>query len=159
MVWTTLIEDDGTYQVQSETATVNLLEVTNDGPNTCYYGRTEDSRTATGATTNLSTRVTISNPTAPIRQGMTVSGTGIQAGTLVTAVNGNVITLSLQAVATGSVTLTFTAPLNEDTGVPIAPGVTKSFTPAAHRQFLQSGLSIYVKAGEEAQVRFHRLFN
>lgn len=159
MVWTTLIEDDSTYQVQSETATVNLIEVTNDGPNTCYYGRTEDSRTATGATENLSASVTISDPTAPIRQGMTVSGTGIQAGSLVTAVNGNVITLSLPVTATGSATLTFTAPLNEDTGVPIAMGATKSFTPAAHRQFLQGGFGVYVKAGEQAQVRFHKLFN
>lgn len=62
------------------------------------------------ATTNASTTVTglILGQTNLITPGMAVSGTGIQAGTVVTAVNPGVgVTLSLAATATGTASLTF----------------------------------------------------
>lgn len=63
----------------------------------------------TGNTTNLSKSVTSLASVAGIAVGMHVTGTGIQSGTLVTAIAGTTITLSLAATATNTgTTLTFT---------------------------------------------------
>lgn len=65
--------------------------------------------TSTGNTTNTSASVTLGASNANIIVGMAVSGTGIQSGTLVQAISGTTLTLSLPATATNTgVTLTFT---------------------------------------------------
>lgn len=63
----------------------------------------------TGITSGSAT-VTLQAANAAIAVGLTVSGTGIQPGTTVTAINGTTLTLSLPATATATsqVTLTFT---------------------------------------------------
>lgn len=58
-------------------------------------------------TTNASTAVTLSAANPDIKTGMLVTGTGIAAGTYVAAVSGTSVTLSANATATGSATLTF----------------------------------------------------
>jgi hypothetical protein len=62
---------------------------------------------STGTTTNASTAVTLSAANSNIYTGMAVSGTGIAAGTVVAAVSGTSVTLSANATASGTVTLTF----------------------------------------------------
>lgn len=77
--------------------------------------------TATGTTTNTSTSVTFASTIAAIGAGLTVSGTGIQAGTTVVSASvvGSVFTavLSLPATASGTVTLTFDANISVSGGV------------------------------------------
>jgi hypothetical protein len=63
--------------------------------------------TATGTTTNANTAVTLAAADDSIKVGMAVSGTGIAAGTVVAAVSGTSVTLSANATASGTVTLTF----------------------------------------------------
>lgn len=64
--------------------------------------------TKTGDTTNLSATITAMSNVTGLVAGMTVSGTGIQAGSKITAIGSTTITLSLPATATGStITLTF----------------------------------------------------
>lgn len=58
-------------------------------------------------TTNASTAVTLVAANPLIRAGMAVTGTGIAAGTYVAAVSGTSVTLSQNATASGTVTLTF----------------------------------------------------
>jgi hypothetical protein len=60
-----------------------------------------------GTTTNASTAVTLAAANADVRTGMLVTGTGIAAGTVVAAVSGTSVTLSANATASGTVTLTF----------------------------------------------------
>jgi hypothetical protein len=62
---------------------------------------------STGTTTNASTAVTLAAANADVRTGMLVTGTGIAAGTVVAAVSGTSVTLSANATASGTVTLTF----------------------------------------------------
>lgn len=61
----------------------------------------------TGTTTNSSTAVTLSAANSNIKTGMLVTGTGIAAGTTVAAISGTSLTLSANATASGTVTLTF----------------------------------------------------
>jgi hypothetical protein len=64
--------------------------------------------TQAGATTNTSATVTLTAANSNIIIGQTVTGTGIQSGTLVQNIVGTTLTLSLPATATGSpVTLSF----------------------------------------------------
>lgn len=63
--------------------------------------------TATATTTNASTAVTLAAADSSIKTGMLVTGTGIAAGTYVAAVSGTSVTLSANATASGTVTLTF----------------------------------------------------
>ena len=63
--------------------------------------------TQTATTTNASTAVTLSAANTAIKTGMLVTGTGIAAGTVVAAVSGTSVTLSANATASGTVTLTF----------------------------------------------------
>lgn len=63
--------------------------------------------TATGTTTNANTGVTLAAANPDIKVGMLVTGTGIAAGTVVAAVSGTSVTLSANATASGTVTLTF----------------------------------------------------
>jgi hypothetical protein len=63
--------------------------------------------TATGTTTSGSTAVTLAAADSSIKTGMLVTGTGIAAGTVVAAVSGTSVTLSANATASGTVTLTF----------------------------------------------------
>lgn len=63
--------------------------------------------TATGTTTSGSTAVTLAAADSSIKTGMLVTGTGIAAGTYVAAVSGTSVTLSANATASGTVTLTF----------------------------------------------------
>lgn len=63
--------------------------------------------TGTATTTNASTAVTLAAADASIKTGMLVTGTGIAAGTYVAAVSGTSVTLSANATASGTVTLTF----------------------------------------------------
>jgi len=63
--------------------------------------------TATGTTTNASTAVTLSATNADVLKYMAISGTGIAAGTTVSAISGTSLTLSTAATASGTVTLTF----------------------------------------------------
>jgi len=63
--------------------------------------------TQTATTTNASTAVTLSAANSDIKTGMLVTGTGIAAGTFVAAVSGTSVTLSANATASGTVTLTF----------------------------------------------------
>lgn len=62
---------------------------------------------STGTTTSSSTAVTLSAANANIYTGMVVTGTGIAANTVVAAVSGTSVTLSANATASGTVTLTF----------------------------------------------------
>jgi hypothetical protein len=61
----------------------------------------------TATTTNASTAVTLSAANSAVKTGMLVTGTGIAAGTYVAAVSGTSVTLSANATASGTVTLTF----------------------------------------------------
>ena len=63
--------------------------------------------TQTATTTNSSTSVTLSAANANILKYMAISGTGIAAGTTVSAISGTTLTLSTAATASGTVTLTF----------------------------------------------------
>ena len=63
--------------------------------------------TATATTTSASTAVTLAAADSSIKTGMLVTGTGIAAGTYVAAVSGTSVTLSANATASGTVTLTF----------------------------------------------------
>jgi hypothetical protein len=63
--------------------------------------------TATGTTTNGSDAVTLSAANADILKYMAVSGTGVAAGSTVSAISGTSLTLSANATASGTVTLTF----------------------------------------------------
>jgi hypothetical protein len=63
--------------------------------------------TATGTTTNGSDAVTLSATNADILKFMAVSGTGVAAGATVSAISGTSLTLSANATASGTVTLTF----------------------------------------------------
>ena len=60
-----------------------------------------------GTTTNASTAVTLSAANSNIKTGMLITGTGIAAGTTVAAISGTTLTLSANATADGTVTLTF----------------------------------------------------
>lgn len=60
-----------------------------------------------GTTTNASTAVTLSAANSNIKTGMLITGTGIAAGTTVAAISGTTLTLSANATAGGTVTLTF----------------------------------------------------
>lgn len=62
---------------------------------------------STATTTNSSTAVTLSAANSQIKTGMLVTGTGIAAGTVVESVSGTSVTLSANATASGTVTLTF----------------------------------------------------
>jgi hypothetical protein len=62
---------------------------------------------STGTTTSGSTAVTLAAANADVRTGMLVTGTGIAANTVVAAVSGTSVTLSANATASGTVTLTF----------------------------------------------------
>jgi len=64
--------------------------------------------TQSGTTSTGSPTVTLSAANALIQVGQIVSGTGIQAGTYVLTVFGTTLTLSQNATAPGTVTLTFT---------------------------------------------------
>ena len=63
--------------------------------------------TASTSTTNASTAATLAVANSDIKTGMLVTGTGISAGTYVAAVSGTSVTLSANATATGTATLTF----------------------------------------------------
>lgn len=63
--------------------------------------------TATATTTSGSTAVTLAAADSNIKTGMLVTGTGVAAGTYVAAVSGTSVTLSANATASGTVTLTF----------------------------------------------------
>ena len=63
--------------------------------------------TGTGTTTSGSTAVTLAAADSASKTGMLVTGTGIAAGTYVAAVSGTSVTLSANATASGTVTLTF----------------------------------------------------
>ena len=63
--------------------------------------------TATATTTSGSTAVTLSAANAEILKFMAVTGTGIAANTTVSAISGTSLTLSANATASGTVTLTF----------------------------------------------------
>ena len=65
------------------------------------------STTQSATTTNASTSVTLSAANANIFPYMSVSGTGIAAGTYVSSVSGTSLTLSANATASGTATLTF----------------------------------------------------
>ena len=60
-----------------------------------------------GTTTNASATVTLSAANSNIKTGMLITGTGIAAGTTVAAISGTTLTLSANATASGTVTLTF----------------------------------------------------
>lgn len=62
---------------------------------------------STGTTTSGSTAVTLAAANADVRTGMLVTGTGIAANTVVAAVSGTSVTLSANATASDTVTLTF----------------------------------------------------
>jgi hypothetical protein len=63
--------------------------------------------TQTATTTSGSTSVTLSATNADVLKFMAISGTGIAAGTTVSAISGTSLTLSANATASGTVTLTF----------------------------------------------------
>jgi hypothetical protein len=63
--------------------------------------------TQTATTTSGSTAVTLSAANPDILKFMAISGTGIAAGTTVSAISGTSLTLSANATASGTVTLTF----------------------------------------------------
>ena len=62
---------------------------------------------STGTTSSGSTAVTLAAANSDVRTGMLVTGTGIAANTVVAAVSGTSVTLSANATASGTVTLTF----------------------------------------------------
>lgn len=64
--------------------------------------------TQSGTTSNGSPTVTLSASNPAIQNGQTVTGTGIPAGTYVLTIVGTTLTLSQQATASGTVTLSFT---------------------------------------------------
>ena len=64
--------------------------------------------TQSGTTVSGTPTVTLSAPNAAIQPGQLISGTGIIAGTYVLTIFGTTLTLSQNASASGTVTLTFT---------------------------------------------------
>ena len=64
--------------------------------------------TQSGTTSSGSPTVTLSASNSAIQPGQIVSGTGIAAGTYVLTIAGTTLTLSQNATANGTVTLTFT---------------------------------------------------
>lgn len=64
---------------------------------------------ATGTTATSSNQVTSMSSTTGLTVGAQVTGTGIPAGTLVTGISGTTLTLSANATASGSVTLSFSS--------------------------------------------------
>ena len=62
---------------------------------------------STGTTTSGSTAVTLAAANSQVKTGQLVTGTGIAAGTYVQAVSGTSVTLSQNASASGTNTLTF----------------------------------------------------
>lgn len=71
--------------------------------------------TSTGTWTAPTTSITLGAGNSLIVAGMSVSGTGIQAGTTVASISGTALVLSQNALISGSgVTLTFTAEMTMD---------------------------------------------
>lgn len=62
---------------------------------------------STGTTTSSNTGVTLAAANSQVKTGMLVTGTGIDTATYVAAVSGTSVTLSKNATASGTVTLTF----------------------------------------------------
>lgn len=101
-----------------------------------YYIQDLTIASFTGATTNGSTAVTASSiSTAPYAPyvGMIIAGTGIVAGTFITAISGSAYTLSVAATTTGSaaivqsvipVTRGYTVKIVSKNGVPIREATT-----------------------------------
>jgi len=154
MQWSTFIEDDNTYTVQPEPG-VTALEVYNDGPDTVYYGRVIPAATFTMVTENGSFVITVSNPTAELRQGMSVSGTGLSSNSKILSVNGNSVTLDQACTADGTdVAGTASFPLDDLTGQPLAANARVSFTAERFARFLDAGVSFFVAAAQQATLRF-----
>ena len=109
----------------TNSGTVNNLNMNNGPDDTLFISlagtttftntgniRTPSRTTQNGTWSNGATAVTLSAPNAAIIVGASVSGTGIAAGTTVSAVSGTSLTLSLAATAAGSgVPLTFDNPV------------------------------------------------
>jgi hypothetical protein len=92
-------------------AAVLIKEITNDGAS-ILVGYFPIGTTLTGTTASSSPTVTGLSTTIGISVGMAVSGTGITGGTTVSAiVSGTSVTLSGNATASGSTSLTFGTPI------------------------------------------------
>ena len=76
------------------------------GVNPLAVGTYKASTTLNGTTLTLPANVDLRR----VFLGQTIAGAGIQAGTIITAINGSVITLSNRMTQTGSATLTFGQP-------------------------------------------------
>ncbi|CAO3457238.1 hypothetical protein [Azospirillum argentinense] len=89
------------YATTGDLGPVTATTTTLTGPPASY--------TTTGTTANGSASVTnVANASSKVKVGATVTGTGIPASTTVTAVNGTTVTLSANATAGGTPSLTFT---------------------------------------------------
>lgn len=112
----------------------------------------------TGTTTNASNSITGVSSTAGLQAGMQISGTGIPAGTYITSVGvaaATTITISKNATASGSVTLTLsnlgtsTIKLGDAAGI-TSSGATGNIQVSGTRTFVTTGN--YEYDGTSAQV-------
>lgn len=159
MNYSIFLEDETAHDIESVLAAVSLIEIYNEGPNSCYYGTPEPSLVTTASITNASTVITMTGGKVP-RVGMEVSGTGIGVGAKVLSVSGNTVTLSVACTATNaSASLTFSAESLATAGLPIAMGETKSFASDHANRYLQRGLRLFPKSGEQFTVRIHHVLN
>ena len=100
-------EDDYANGIQDGDYKIDTSDVDGDGVSTELLIQHESSVTQSTALDSDTTAV-LAATNSSIVPGMTVSGTGITAGTTVTAINGTAITLSAVATVTATNTLTFT---------------------------------------------------
>jgi hypothetical protein len=104
------------YGVQLSTPT-NLASATSPASATYTFDLNLAGTQASGAGAIGNTKVTLTGATSYIFAGMQISGTGIPAGTTVTAISSGTVTLSLAltSAVSGSYTLTGTYPLSPST--------------------------------------------
>lgn len=111
----TVTADDGTGANVNGNSNVGLMLSSTNGRRTTtapfrivqMVPDTQIVTQSTGTTSSSSTAVTLAAANSQIKTGMAVSGTGIAAGTVVQAISGTSLTLSANATASGTVTLTF----------------------------------------------------
>ena len=154
------LPDGEYYRIQPQINNVTLLELTNDGPNTLYYGQVLQTVNVVGNITSGSPVVTLTDRAGSPLQGMDVSGTGLAANSRILSVHGNKMTLDKDATATADgVAISCDATFDDATGIPIEVGVTKSFTSSIYRDFLQRGFELYTLGTGGTVVRIFKMEN
>lgn len=144
MTFTTTIAASGTYDISPDSARIQDVQVTNNGPGIVYYGdipgparllTTSATGTYVGCTTGSG--VLTINPSAmalQIEEGMVITGanTLVTDGSVVQSVGAGIVNILPVAVDTASdADLTFTPPaISASNGHPLAVGETVRFSAA-----------------------------